>query len=126
MSGVYEIYVTDYFAAAHFLRGYNGNCSNLHGHNWKVEAYIQCTKLNKLGIGVDFRDVKKVVKSVLKGLDHTNLNEVTQFESINPTSENISRFLYNELSQRLNTEYIKVKKIMVFESTGCGSSYQEV
>ena len=126
MPGIYEIYVKDHFAAAHALRGYNGNCSNMHGHNWDVEAYIQCTKLNKLGIGVDYRDVKEIVKDVLSKLDHTNLNEVAEFGSINPTSENISKFLYNELSRRLNTEFIKVTKVMVFESPGCGSSYQEI
>ena len=126
MPGVYEIYVKDHFAAAHALRGYDGNCSNLHGHNWDVEAYIQCTKLNKLGIGVDFRDVKRIVKDVLSKLDHTNLNDVAEFGSINPTSENISKFLYNELSRRLDTEFIKVVKVMVFESPGCGSSYQEI
>ena len=126
MPGIYEIYVKDYFAAAHALKGYDGNCSNMHGHNWIVEAYIQCTKLNKLGIGVDFRDVKSVVKDVLSKLDHTTLNDVAEFGSINPTSENLSKFLYTELSRRLNTKHIKVRKVMVIESPGCGSSYQEV
>jgi 6-pyruvoyltetrahydropterin/6-carboxytetrahydropterin synthase len=126
MSGVYEIYVKDHFAAAHSLKGYDGNCSNLHGHNWIVEAYIHCTKLNKLGIGIDFRDVKRIVKDVLSKLDHTNLNDVAEFGHINPTSENIAKFLYTELSRRLNSDHIKVNKIMVFESPGCGSSYQEL
>ncbi len=126
MSGVYEIYVKDHFAAAHSLKGYDGNCSNLHGHNWIVEAYIHCTKLNKLGIGVDFRDVKRIVKDVLSKLDHTNLNEVAEFGHINPTSENIAKFLHTELSRRLNSDHIIVNKIMVFESPGCGSSYQEL
>ncbi len=125
MSGVYEIYVKDHFAAAHALKGYDGNCSNIHGHNWEVEAFIQCRKLNKLGFGIDFMDVKKVVQDILGKLDHTNLNEVAEFGSINPTSENISKFLYKELSRRLNTEFIKVTKVMVMESPGCGSSYWE-
>jgi len=126
MSGVYEIYVKDHFAAAHSLRGYDGNCANMHGHNWDVEAYIQCTKLNKLGIAVDFKKVTKIIKNVLNKLDHTNLNEVAEFNSINPTAENISKFLYNELSGRLNTEFIKLVKIVVFESPDYGSSYQEI
>ena len=126
MPGVYEIYIKDHFAAAHALKGYDGNCSNMHGHNWEVEAYIQCTKLNKLGFGVDFMDVKAVLQDVLSKLDHTTLNDVAEFGSINPTSENISKFLYTELSRRLDTEYITVSKVMVIESPGCGSSYQEV
>ncbi|MBU8849511.1 MAG: 6-carboxytetrahydropterin synthase QueD [Desulfobacterales bacterium] len=126
MPGIYEIYVKDHFAAAHSLKGYDGNCSNMHGHNWIVETYIQCTKLDKIGIGVDFRDAKGIIKDVLSKFDHTTLNEVPEFGSINPTSENLSRFLYTELSRRLNTEHITVSKVMVFESPGCGSSYQEV
>ena len=126
MPGVYEIYVKDHFSAAHVLKGYDGNCSNMHGHNWIIEAYIQCKKLNKLGIGIDFRDVKAIVKDVLSKLDHTFLNEVEEFSNMNPTSENLSRFLFTELSRRLNTDHINVSKVMVFESPGCGSSYQEV
>ncbi len=126
MPGVYEIYVKDHFAAAHVLKGYDGNCSNMHGHNWMVEAYIRCTRLNKLGFGLDFMDVKAVITDILAKLDHTTLNDVAEFSHTNPTSENIAKFLYMEMSRRLNTEYIKVSKVMVMESPGCGSSYQEV
>lgn len=124
MPGVYEIYVKEHFAATHALKGYDGISSNMHGHNFTVEAYVQCTKLNRLGFGIDFKDVKNVVKDVLSKLDHTNLNEVVEFGSINPTSENLSKLLYTELSRRLNTETILVRKVMVFESPECGASYQ--
>ena len=126
MKGIYEVYIKDYFAAAHVLKGYDGDCANMHGHNWIVEAYIQCTKLDSLGIGIDFLEVKIAVKDVLSKLDHTTLNENPAFASINPTSETLSKFLFTELSSRLNTEHIKVSKVMVLESPGCGSSYQEV
>jgi len=126
MTGIYEVYIKDYFAAAHVLKGYDGDCANMHGHNWIVEAYIQCTKLDSLGIGIDFLEVKIAVKDVLGKLDHTTLNEHPAFASINPTSETLSKFLFTELSSRLNTKHIKVSKVMVLESPGCGSSYQEV
>jgi 6-pyruvoyltetrahydropterin/6-carboxytetrahydropterin synthase len=126
MKGIYEVYIKDYFAAAHVLKGYDGDCANMHGHNWIVEAYIQCTKLDSLGIGIDFLEVKIAVKDVLSKLDHTTLNENPAFASINPTSETLSKFLFTELSSRLNTKHIKVSKVMVLESPGCGSSYQEV
>jgi len=126
MPGLYEVYIKDYFAAAHVLKGYDGACANMHGHNWIVEAYIQCTKLNQLGIGIDFLDVQAALKDVLSKLDHTFLNENPAFTNINPTSETLSKFLFTELSQRLNTEHIRVSKVMIFESPGCGSSFQEV
>jgi len=33
---MYELHVEDHFAAAHRLRDYEGECENLHGHNWRV------------------------------------------------------------------------------------------
>ncbi len=126
MAGIYEVYIKDHFAAAHVLKGYDGACSNMHGHNWIVEAYIQCTKLDDLGIGIDFLKVKNAVKNILDKLDHTTLNENPAFTDMNPTSETLSRFLFTRLSSLINTQHIRVSKIMVMESPGCGSSYQEI
>lgn len=126
MAGAYEIYIQEHFAAAHMLKGYDGNCSKMHGHNWMVEVFIQCSKLNKLGMGIDFHDVKTVLKDILSKLDHTTLNDVVEFSNINPTSENIAKFIYKELSRRLNTETIRITKVMVMESPGCGSAYYEI
>lgn len=125
MSGVYEIYVKDHFSAAHALKGYNGNCSRLHGHNWVIEVFVKCRKLNPIGIGIDFRDIKKNLKDILEKLDHTNLNDLAEFSTINPSSENIAKIIYEELSQRFNTGDIKVSRVKVCETPGCGSAYGE-
>jgi len=126
MPGVYEIYVKDHFTADHALKGYDGKSAKKHGHKWTVEAFVQCTTLNKLGIGLDFGDVKNIIRDILGKLDHTHLNEVAEFGSINPTAENLAKFIYTELSRRLNTDRIKVKKIKVFENPDCGSCYYEI
>ena len=125
MTQLYEIYVKDHFSAAHSLRGYNGNCSKVHGHNWIIKAYIQCTKLNDIGIAVDFRDLKSTLKDILKKFDHTDLNDLAEFKNINPTSENIAKFLFYELQKHFNTEHSKVLKVKVFESPGCGATFRE-
>lgn len=124
-TGVYEIYVKDHFSAAHALNGYNGDCSKIHGHNWIIEIFVQCRELNSIGIGIDFRDVKDSVKKILKKVDHTHLNDLDIFKETNPTSENIARFLYKQLEANLNTPHIRVSKIKVSETPGCGSSYWE-
>ncbi len=125
MSGVYEIYVKDHFSAAHALQGYSGDCSNLHGHNWIIEVFVKCRKLNSLGIGIDFRDVKNNLKNILKKFDHTNLNDLSEFSNINPTSENIARIIHGELSKQFNTGDIKISRVKVCETPGCGSTYEE-
>ena len=125
MAGVFEVYVQAHFSAAHALRGYPGDCSRTHGHNWIIDVFVKCKKLNEIGIGVDFRDIKKGVKDVLKGLDHFNLNEVPPFNEDNPTSENIAKFLYIQLGKRLNSDVVKVSKIKVSETPGAGAFYWE-
>jgi 6-pyruvoyltetrahydropterin/6-carboxytetrahydropterin synthase len=122
---MYEIYIETHFSAAHHLRNYQGKCEAPHGHNWIVEVYVQCESLNEIGIGIDFKDVKNAVKEVLEDLDHKDLNELPIFSKENPTSENIAKYLYKELSQTLNNENIKVSKIKVCETPGSGSLYWE-
>jgi 6-pyruvoyltetrahydropterin/6-carboxytetrahydropterin synthase len=125
MTEIFEVYVKTHFSAAHSLRGYPGDCQRIHGHNWIVEAYVRCSELDLIGIGIDFRDIKQSVKEVLNELDHFNLNELEPFREINPTSENIARFLYKSLSRRLNTETVRISKIKVSETPGAGAYYWE-
>ncbi|MEN6439533.1 MAG: 6-carboxytetrahydropterin synthase QueD [Syntrophobacter sp.] len=125
MGGVFEVYVKSHFSAAHSLKGYQGNCARTHGHNWMIEVYVRCTELNELGIGIDFRDIKAAVSEVLSGLDHSDLNDLPAFRDENPTSENIARLIYRQLSARLNTPVTRVSRIRVCETPGAGAFYWE-
>jgi 6-pyruvoyltetrahydropterin/6-carboxytetrahydropterin synthase len=125
MTGVYEIYVQKHFSAAHALKGYQGDCARLHGHNWTVEVFVKCHELDEIGIGIDFKNLKGDVEAVLNGLDHYNLNETPYFAKINPTAENIAKYLYKEIGQKINSEQIRVSKVNVCETPGAGAFYWE-
>ncbi len=125
MGGIYEVYVKSHFSAAHSLKGYPGDCARNHGHNWIIEVYVKCEKLDPIGIGVDFRDIKGAIKEVLNGLDHFNLNELPAFRDENPTSENIAKYLYKEVGKKLNNEDVRVSKVKVCETPGAGAFYWE-
>ena len=125
MAEIFELYVKGHFSAAHSLKGYHGDCARIHGHNWMIEVYVKCKKLDEIGIGVDFMDIKQAVKDLLKGLDHFNLNDLAEFKERNPTSENIAKFLYHELGEKLNSEAVKVSKIKVSETPEAGAFYWE-
>ena len=120
---MYEIDIQREFSAAHTLKGYNGNCSALHGHNWTVQVIVSSPVLDDIGIAVDFRALKKELDIIITELDHTNLNEVAPFTKDNPTSEQLARYIFNRLSEKLNTENITVSKIRVCESPGSGATY---
>lgn len=122
---MYELTIESYFSSAHNLRGYEGACENLHGHNWKVEVHVSAEKLNPIGMVMDFKKIKTETKRVLEGLDHKYLNEVPPFIEENATAENIARFLFRELSAALNDGNIKVAKVRVWESDNAAAAYSE-
>jgi 6-pyruvoyltetrahydropterin/6-carboxytetrahydropterin synthase len=111
----YKLSVTKNFASAHCLREYNGKCENLHGHNWKIRAAFYGTKLDDTGILIDFTDIKKHLDTIIAYLDHKFLNEIIPFDKINPTAENISSFILEQL-KKIETENAKVCEVEVWES----------
>ncbi len=95
---MYEISVREAFEAAHFINGYDGKCSRLHGHNWIVEAVVRGEKLDSLGMLIDFKILKAELKKVLDEFDHRYLNELETFTAENPTAENIARQIFRKLA----------------------------
>jgi 6-pyruvoyltetrahydropterin/6-carboxytetrahydropterin synthase len=112
-------------AAAHQLREFSGKCENLHGHNWKIEIYVTGRELGSNGILIDFRLVKDRAHKIIQELDHTFLNDLKPFEEINPSSENIARFVFSSLSRELDTDQIKVSKVTAWESDSACATYME-
>jgi 6-pyruvoyltetrahydropterin/6-carboxytetrahydropterin synthase len=122
---MYKLTIHTSFAAAHNLINYQGDCENLHGHNWKVEVSITTTELDKAGLGVDFKILKKETNTLLKTLDHKYLNELPPFKEVSPSSENIARYLYQELTRIFGSETVKVEIVTVWESDFASASYYE-
>jgi 6-pyruvoyltetrahydropterin/6-carboxytetrahydropterin synthase len=122
---MYELKIVSQFAAAHQLREYQGRCEDLHGHNWKVEVYITGTTLGDDGLLVDFRRIKEVTREALEKLDHKFLNEIEPFKSLNPSSENIARHIFQSLAAQLNDDQIKVSKVTAWESDSASASFME-
>lgn len=115
---MYELMVKLHFSAAHRVEDYPGNCERLHGHNWVVKVYVKSETLDNLGMVIDFRVLKEKSREVISRLDHHFLNEVPPFDKINPTAENIARWIYDEL-----TKEFEPSKVVVYESDDSSASY---
>jgi 6-pyruvoyltetrahydropterin/6-carboxytetrahydropterin synthase len=123
---MYRLKIVTSFAAAHNLNNYQGECENLHGHNWRVEVAVTARELDKAGLCIDFKVLKAETKELLNSLDHKYLNELPSFAGQSPSSENIARYIYTELSKRFNNGNVKVETITVWESDfACASYYEE-
>ena len=116
--------VTD-FASAHSLRNYPGDCARLHGHNWQVEVSVCSEVLDDNGIAIDFREIKKQTKLVIKRLDHQYLNEIKPFDVLNPTAENIAKYFFEEVGLLINSENVKVKEVLIWETPRSAVTYSE-
>jgi len=119
---MYELKTITQFGAAHQLRNYKGKCENLHGHNWKIEVYVKGEKLEEDGLLVDFNIIKDKTKEIIERFDHKFLNDLECFSEINPSSENIAKYIYEELEKEINNHKISVSKVTAWESdTACAT-----
>ena len=129
-----RIYKEVTFDASHRLLNYQGKCSRLHGHRWRVQVWMTGTADESTGILLDYN----VIKDLVERFDHqVILNAVDpmgeclrKFQPVcttdgDPTSERLAvtiRDLINEWC--LNTGLGgKVERVRVWESPGC---YAEV
>ena len=120
---MYEIRVISSFSAAHRLRDYQGNCANVHGHNWEVCAVLQSENLDEQGICVDFRDVKGSLKSISDEFDHTEINAHPDFQKLNPTSENLAKYIFDRLQTELQSADARVVRVEVAENANSRAAY---
>ena len=122
---MYELVVHTHFSSAHSLRGYQGKCEELHGHNWKVGAQIAAETLDNLGMVIDFKVLKQELNKIIQRLDHKYLNNIPPFNSLNPSSENIAFYIFQELKKILKIDRRSLTKVTVWESEDSSASYSE-
>jgi 6-pyruvoyltetrahydropterin/6-carboxytetrahydropterin synthase len=129
---MYEITVEKHFDAAHYLRGYKGQCENMHGHRYTIKVKVTATKLNDIGLAYDFTDLKRYLNEILKRFDHTCLNDLPEFKKKNPSAENIASTIYKELKKKLSSpahpelvEGVTLTSVEAWETPEQGAGYRE-
>jgi 6-pyruvoyltetrahydropterin/6-carboxytetrahydropterin synthase len=120
---MYEITVEKHFEAAHYLRGYQGKCENMHGHRYRIVVKVKADKLNDIGLAYDFTDLKRHLNGILERFDHTCLNDIVPFDKMNPSAENIASTIYNELKEKLSADPITLTSVEAWESPEQGVTY---
>ena len=125
MASSYTLKIVTDFASAHTLRDYPGACSRMHGHNWKVEVEVIADTLDNVGMGIDFKEIKKRTKQVTAALDHRYINEIKPFDEINPTAENIAAYIYRGVGELINSERVRVSSVTLWETERACVRYSE-
>lgn len=112
---MYNLTVKSHFDAAHALRGYPGECKNLHGHTWDIEVTVSGETLDEIGIVYDFKSLKDDLGKVLADYDHAYLNDVAPFDVLSPTAENLAKVIYDRLAATVDPR-VNVTEVAVWES----------
>jgi 6-pyruvoyltetrahydropterin/6-carboxytetrahydropterin synthase len=98
---MFELRVEHSFPAGHALRGHPGKCAHAHGHNYRVQVAVEGSRLNDIGLLMDFSDLKHALREVCERLDHEYLNDLAPFQSVNPSAENLARYIFEEVGRLL-------------------------
>jgi 6-pyruvoyltetrahydropterin/6-carboxytetrahydropterin synthase len=123
---MFYLSVSDSFSAAHRLCGYEGACSNLHGHNWKVRVGLVAKELDSIGMAMDYGIIKQILSGILAELDHAYLNEVSCLNGMNPTSENLARYVYERMEKELLNQPASIHEVEICESERSSVVYRNV
>lgn len=128
------------FDSAHFLKGYEGKCSNLHGHRWTVEVTVTAKDLEEegqtRGMVVDFKTLKEDLGRLTEELDHSLIIEENSLRdatkqalleeefrivelAFRPTAENLAEYFFYEME---DMEY-QVVLVKVYETPNNCAGY---
>ncbi len=120
---MYEVAVEQEFDAAHYLRGYQGKCENVHGHRFRVVARVRAKETDDIGMAYDFTRLRQQLGQVVGRFDHVCLNDTPPFDKINPSSENIASTIFTELQPILKGTGFSLSSIQVWESPHSSVTY---
>jgi 6-pyruvoyltetrahydropterin/6-carboxytetrahydropterin synthase len=120
---MFEVTIIKTFSAAHLLADIGGKCEDLHGHNFKVEITVAAEKLNPDGLIIDFRILKKILGDILEDIDHQHLNELGCFANINPSAENIARYICEKMEPQVKKAGVNMVRVKIWESENAAVTY---
>jgi len=78
-------------------------CKHMHGHTYKLSIAVEGKILTHEGWVMDFAEISKHVKPIIKTLDHKVLNDIPGLE--NPTAESIATYFFEQLRYHLKGLY---------------------
>ena len=121
---MYTLSVEKMISSAHQLNKYEGPCAHIHGHNWKIKVFVQSESLEKSGIALDFSDLDQLLLQIVEPFDHQLINTIPPFDKINPTAENIVKYIYDRMKSML-PDQVSLKNVSIWETENYSVSYKE-
>jgi len=124
-SAVYAIAVKRDFIARHYLIGGDWGAENeLHSHHYQVEIRLEGAGLDRHGYLVDIVDIEHTLESVVANYRDCTLNDLAEFEGLNPSIEHFARLLWAAFAKRLRAENIETVTVRLWENEIAWAEYR--
>ncbi len=132
---MYQVTKEIRFCYGHRLLNYDGKCRHLHGHNGRAVITLETAELDRLGMVLDFTQLKRVVGGWIdEALDHKMLlhrddpvlpllehqGEPVYVLDVNPTAENIARLIFDYAARA----GFPVVEVQLWETDHCCATYR--
>lgn len=125
---MFEVQVEVPFSAAHHLEGYAGRCARVHGHRWKVRAFVRGSDSGDWGVLVDVRKLRDLLSSILQRFEGCDLNLDPLFRGSNPSAENLATEIFRLIQGApligLNAPGAFLQAVEVEETPGSAARYE--
>ena len=121
---MYEISVDTHFMASHQLVLASGEKEPPHEHIWEVTAFVSSKKLNKMGIVMDFRDLKNMLENIIAPFDKKMLNNFEYFQENNTSAEHVAKYIFEKLEPQL-PENVKLSAVSVIEAANTRAKFSK-
>jgi 6-pyruvoyltetrahydropterin/6-carboxytetrahydropterin synthase len=118
----YELVLESEFSAAHRLRLDGGRLEPMHGHNWRVEVFLDAARLDSAGLVADFVVLQENLTRITQELHDTCLNDLPAFAACNPSTELIAKHICDRFAPMLPAG-VQVAKVRVWETRQCAAAY---
>lgn len=121
---MYQLTVTDDFVAQHYLTVPNcGPENEWHSHHFEVEVQMEGGKLNEHGYLIDIVKVEEALDALVDRYRDATLNDLPEFEGLNPSVEHFSRIFCNSMQDRLPTESLDGLTVRIWEDEDAWASF---
>jgi 6-pyruvoyltetrahydropterin/6-carboxytetrahydropterin synthase len=125
MSDHYLLHVSTQFQATRALRHYEGPCANVHSHRFKVQADVMTPPPDERGMVIDFYEIKACLEKMVALWEGCFLNDISPFDTLNPTNENLAKYCFEVLNASLTHPVARVQSVSVWETSEAGVTYRK-
>ncbi len=122
---MYTVAVKRDFVGQHFLIGGDWGVENQwHSHHYAVEAQLEGESLDRHGYLVDIVDIERRLEALVARYRDQTLNELPEFEGLNPSIEHFARIFCEALSEGIQAPNIGVVTVKIWENDIAWASYR--